>query len=92
MHGAENDAPWIEVDVTIEITTEEKGRYKIDRRDFEEWAGDVEPADMPKRLREYLRAGEEWDVCAEVYENRHSQEVVDCEVRSVEVTSYRDRS
>lgn len=80
--------PWIEVDVTIETTTEEKARYKVDRREFEDWAGDVAPGDLPRKIKEFLRAGDEWEVCAQVNASaRGPGDVVDCEVLRVEVAS-----
>lgn len=84
-HGTENEAAWIEVEVTIETTTEEKATYKVDRRDFNDWAGDVAPADLPKKIRAYLKAGDDWEVCSEIYEASRDHDVVDCQIQSVRV-------
>ena len=83
--SAEKDA-WFEVEVTIETTTEEKALYQIDRRDFEEWAGDVQPADLAKKVKEYLRAGDDWEVCAAIYDKSQVHDVVDCSLTGVRVT------
>lgn len=82
-HGAENDQTF-EVEVTIETTIESKARYQIDRRDFEEWAGPHNPADLPTLLKEYLVAGDDWEVCAAVYDAAgQTGDVADCEITRV---------
>ena len=78
---------WIEVDVTIETTTEEKARYKVSRRDFEDWAGDVHPDELPKKIRAFLRSGEERETCGEIYEASQLHDVVDCAIRSVSLVA-----
>jgi len=77
----ENDAL---IEVTIETTTTETARIRIDWAEFWDWAGDVRPGDLNAKVEEFLRAGDEWEVCAQVHEaSRATADVVDCEVRSV---------
>lgn len=72
---------FIEVEVTIETTTEEKAIYRIDRADFAEWSGG--PI-TDQSVKGYLRAGDEWEVCAAVHgASRETPTVVDCSVLSV---------
>ena len=80
---SEQSPPWFEAVVTIEITTEEKAVIKIDRRDFEEWAGSVPPADLDANVEEFLRGGEEWEVCSEVHDAARETGIVDCEITRV---------
>lgn len=72
------------VEVTIETTTTEKAVIDIDWADFWEWSGPTD--DLDRRVKEYLRAGDEWEVCSQAHEaSRETPEIVDCEVRTVRV-------
>ena len=83
---AEKDA--LRVKVTIETLTAETAVIDIDWATFWEWAGNVAPTDLNDKLREFLRAGDEWEVCSRVHESSaDAADVVDCWVRKAQITT-----
>jgi len=87
MDDQEHKTEIAQVEVTIETTTTEKAVIAFDWAEFWEWSGPTD--DLPRRIKEFLRAGnDEWETCSQVHEaSREPAEVVDCEVRGVRVIS-----